>query len=314
MGYYIVGIDFGGTKIASALLDTDLHILKSESVPTQEANRPERVADQLVDSVARLTEGLGREAVLGVGVAGSGVIEPGSGRVLYSPALRWHDVPLGQMLRDRLRTEVYVDNDINMAALGEWQFGAAKGARDMVCVSVGSGIGAGLVLGGHLYEGANGFAGEVGHLTIDWDGPPCPCGNRGCWESYASGPAMIGRVRHELEQGARSSLAEFDELTVELIGEAGAEGDALAERAIAETAEYLGAGLSSLVNTLNPEVLVLGGGVIRGVPGLIEQAEASLRRRALREMCRDLDVRPASFGREAGVIGAGVLVKLAGHP
>ncbi|HEY9898835.1 MAG TPA: ROK family protein [Pantanalinema sp.] len=319
MGYYIIGMDLGGTKIASALLDTNLDVLKSDTVYTRTGAGPEGVADQMAEAVERLTEGLGKEAVLGVGVASAGLVEPGTGNILYSPNLQWRDVPLRQMLSDRLHQEVYVDNDVNMAALGELHFGAGKGVRHMVCVFVGTGIGAGIVIDGHLYEGANGFAGEVGHTTINWDGPPCPSGNPGCWESYASGTAMARRAREALEKGEPSIMSELvggdlSKLRVEVISEAGLRGDALALRIIEETGELLGAGLSNLVNTLNPDLIVLGGGVIRGVPQLLELAEASVHRRALSDAVEALRFAKARFGREAGVIGAGVLVKLAGHP
>lgn len=319
MGYYIVGIDLGGTKIASALLDTDLTIVKNDTVRTEGDAGPEGVVEQMAQAVHRLTDNVGREAVLGVGVASAGLIEPGTGDVLYSPNLNWRDVPLRSMLRDRLGVEVYVDNDVNMAALGELHFGAGRGARHMICVFVGTGIGAGIIIDGHLYEGANGFAGEVGHTTIAWDGPPCPSGNPGCWESYASGTAMARRAKEALESGERSILrdlvgGDLAQVRVETIAEADAQGDALARRILEETGEYLGAGLSNLVNTLNPELIVMGGGVIRGVPRLLDLAEASMRRRSLTDAAAAVRMATARFGREAGVIGAGVLVKLAGKP
>jgi glucokinase len=319
VGYYIIGIDLGGTKIASALLDTNLDVVKTDAVYTQAEAGPDGVADQVADAVERLTEGLGKESVLGVGVASAGLVEPGTGNILYSPNLQWRDVPLGRMLSDRLHQEVYVDNDVNMAALGELHFGAGQGVRHMVCVFIGTGIGAGIVVDGHLYEGANGFAGEVGHTTIQWDGPPCPSGNPGCWESYASGTAMARRTREALERGEPSIIRDLigedlSKLRVEVIAEAALRGDALARRILEETGEFLGAGLSNLVNTLNPELIVLGGGVIRGVPPLFDLAEASTRRRALPDASEALHFAKARFGREAGVIGAGVLVKLAGKP
>lgn len=319
MGYYIVGIDLGGTKIASALLDTDLSIVKSDTVRTDTNAGPEKVVDQMADAVQRLIGDMGKEALLGVGVASAGLIEPGTGKVLYSPNLNWRNVPLREMLRDRLGVEVYVDNDVNMAALGELHFGAGQGARHMVCVFVGTGIGSGIVIDGHLYEGANGFAGEVGHTTIAWDGPPCPSGNPGCWESYASGTAMARRAREALERGESSILRDLvggdvQQVRVETIAEADLKGDPLAKRILEETGEYLGAGLANIVNTLNPELIVMGGGVLRGVPQLFDLAEQSMRRRALTDAAAVVRMVKARFGREAGVIGAGVLVKLAGKP
>lgn len=317
--YYLVGVDLGGTKIATALTDTDCQILKYESVRTEPARGAEAVVSQMITEVLRVIEGLPKESVLGIGVACAGLIEPGSGKVLYSPNLGWRDFPLAERIASRLDYPVYVGNDVNMAALGELHYGAGIGKRQMVCVFVGTGIGGGIVIDGHLYEGANGFAGEIGHATIDWDGPDCPSGNAGCWEGFASGTAMQRRALAALSSGESSMLADMiaqdeSKMRVELIAEAAAKGDALARRIIVETGEFLGAGCSNLVNILNPERIILGGGVIRGVPELVDMVEEVVRRRALPDAVAAMDVVRARFGREAGVIGAAVLAKLAGKP
>lgn len=316
-GYHLIGVDLGGTKVATALLDTDLTVVARSVEATRVAEGVEGVARQVIAAVRGLTQGHPSPGLLGVGVAAAGLVEPESGRVVFSPNLGWRDAPLGDLLRAELGREVYVGNDVNMAALGELHCGAGQGARHMACVFVGTGIGAGLVLDGHLYAGAHGFAGEVGHTSIAWDGLPCPAGNPGCWEAYASGTAMARRAREALAAGAPSALRarwEADPLgvRVEDLARAVEAGDPLATRLIAETAEYLGAGLANLINLLDPERIVLGGGVIRGVPTLFELAEASARRRALPDATAAVTFRRAHFGREAGVIGAAVLVKLAG--
>lgn len=313
MGYHIVGVDLGGTKIATALLDTDLEVVARDVIPTEASRGVEAVVEQIVASVGRVGAGQDPNALLGVGVAAAGLIEPESGKVLFSPHLAWHDVPLRDMLHDRLGLEVYVDNDVNMAALGELHFGAGRGCQHMVCVFVGTGIGAGIVAQGHLYRGAHGLAGEVGHTSIAWDGPLCVCGNHGCWELFASGTAMRRRAREALDRGEASQLSTLGD-GVEALAAADRAGDALAGRIVQETGEWLGVGLANLINLLNPERIVLGGGVLRGVPQLLGLAEASARRRALPASVAALQVVPAHFGREAGVIGAGVLVKLAGKP
>jgi glucokinase len=317
--YYLVGVDLGGTKIATALTDTDCQILKYDAVRTEAVRGPEAIIDQMVSEIRRVIEDLPKESVLGIGVACAGLIEPSTGKVLYSPNLDWRDLPLADMIARRLDYPIYVGNDVNMAALGELHYGAGIGKRQIVCVFVGTGIGGGIVIDGHLYEGANGFAGEIGHVTIDWDGPDCPSGNAGCWEGFASGTAMQRRTLAALDRGEPSMLAEMlhgdpSKMRVELIAEAAAKGDALARRIIAETGELLGAGCANLVNILNPERIILGGGVIRGVPELVDMVDAVVRRRALSDAVAGLDVVRARFGREAGVIGAAVLAKLAGKP
>ena len=317
--YYLVGVDLGGTKIATALTDTDCQIIKYESVRTEAARGPEPIVDQMISEIQRITEGLPKESVLGIGVACAGLIEPGTGKVLYSPNLNWRDLPLKDMIASQINVPVYVGNDVNMAALGELHYGAGIGKKQMVCVFVGTGIGGGIVIDGHLYEGANGFAGEIGHATIDWDGPDCPSGNAGCWEGYASGTAMQRRTLEAMARGEATMLTEMihgdeSKMRVELIAEAAAKGDALAQRIIAETGEYLGAGCANLVNILNPERIILGGGVIRGIPELVDMVNDVVQRRALKDAAEAVDIVKARFGREAGVIGGAVLAKLAGKP
>ena len=317
--YYLVGVDLGGTKIATALTDTDCQIIKYESVRTEAARGPEPIVDQMVSEIQRVTEGLPKESILGIGVACAGLIEPGTGKVLYSPNLNWRDLPLKEMIERQVHPPVYVGNDVNMAALGELHYGAGIGKNHMVCVFVGTGIGGGIVINGHLYEGANGFAGEIGHATIDWDGPPCPSGNAGCWEGFASGTAMQRRTLEALDAGEASMLSDMihgdpGKMRVELIAEAAAKGDALAQRIIAETGEMLGAGCANLVNMLNPEQIILGGGVIRGIPELVDIVDAVVKRRALTDAAEAVEIVRARFGREAGVIGGAVLAKLAGKP
>lgn len=317
--YYLVGVDLGGTKIATALTDTDCQILKYESVRTEAARGAEPIVAQMISEIQRITEGLPKESILGIGVACAGLIEPGTGKVLYSPNLDWRDLPLKEMIKAELPLPVYVGNDVNMAALGELHYGAGIGKKQLVCVFVGTGIGGGIVIDGHLYEGANGFAGEIGHATIDWDGPPCPSGNPGCWEGYASGTAMQRRALDALKQGESSMLADMihgdeSKMRVELIAEAAAKGDALAQQIIRETGEYLGAGCANLVNVLNPERIIMGGGVIRGVPELVDMTREVVKRRALQDAAAAVEIVKARFGREAGVIGGAVLAKLAGKP
>lgn len=317
--YYLVGVDLGGTKIATALTDTDCQIIKYESVRTEAARGPEPIVAQMVSEIQRITEGLPKESLLGIGVACAGLIEPGTGKVLYSPNLNWRDLPLKDMIASQINVPVYVGNDVNMAALGELHYGAGIGKKQMVCVFVGTGIGGGIVIDGHLYEGANGFAGEIGHATIDWDGPDCPSGNAGCWEGYASGTAMQRRTLEAMARGEATMLTEMihgdeSKMRVELIAEAAAKGDALAQRIIAETGEYLGAGCANLVNILNPERIILGGGVIRGIPELVDMVNDVVQRRALKDAAEAVDIVKARFGREAGVIGGAVLAKLAGKP
>lgn len=316
MGFYIVGTDLGGTKIATALTDTDSKILKYDTYPTHPERGAERIVEEMADSILRVTEGLPREAVLGVGVACAGLVTS-DGIVEYSPNLGWCRLPLRDLLEQRLPWKVYLQNDVNMAALGEWHYGVAKNHRHVVCLFVGTGIGGGLILDGRLYVGSQGFAGETGHTSIWWNGPLDSCGNLGCIESLASGTAMTRRARELILEGRGTRMMEIvdgslDELRVEVIAQAAGEGDAAAREIIQTTGEYLSTAVANLINLLNPELVVLGGGVIRGIPDLIRMVREGVDRRALQAPARGVEIVEAQFGREAPAIGATVLVKLAG--
>lgn len=314
MAYHLVGVDLGGTKIATALTDTESTILKYETVPVPEGSDAEAVMALMVASVRRVTALVRPESVLGVGVAIAGLVDPEAGRVVLSPNLGWHDVPLRDRLATALKWPVYVAHDVAMAALCENYYGASRGMRHVLTVWVGTGIGAGLILNGTLYQGANGFAGELGQNTIKWDGPPCPGGNRGCLEHYASGPAMRRRAAALIAEGASTMLTgDAESLSVEQISSAAQLGDAVALQVLDETADVLGAGLTNAIHMLNPEMVVLGGGVVRQVPLLLTRVQAVVNARALPSAGYARIVQ-ARFGREAGVVGATVFAKLAGRP
>lgn len=310
MAYHLVGLDLGGTKIATALTDTDSRILKYETVPADPAEGPEAIVEAMVSAIQRVTEGVRKPLVLGVGLAVAGMIAPGTGKVLYSPNLGWQDLPLGEMLAKRLPWPVFVANDTAMAALGELYYGAAKGKRHVVEVAVGTGVGAGLILNGRLYLGAGGFAGELGHTLIDWRG------EKGTLEQLASGAALSRRAAEAIAGGRESRIGLLtppgQPVAVETIQAALEEDDALARELVAEASEMLGAGVTNIVNLLNPEMVVLGGGVIRGLPALVDQLREVVERRALPGAMAGCAIVPGHFGREAGVIGATVFAKLAG--
>lgn len=313
MAFHIVGVDLGGTKIATALTDTDSDILRYETVPIDPHAGPEATVAAMAASVQRVTSDVPKSSVLGVGVAIAGQVQPHTGRVVYSPNLRWTNVPFADMLAQHMKWPIYVANDTAMAALGELMYGAAHGKRHVLAVFVGTGLGAGLILDGQIYRGSAGFAGEFGQMTVRHDGPPCPSGNAGCLEGYVAGPVLIEHVRAGIAAGRDTAMVDSPELSVERIGEAYAAGDALAREVVDRAAEILGAGVANVVNLLNPEMVVLGGGVVRAVPALVERVRGVVLRRALGGATTHLIVEPAAFGRESGVIGASVFVKLAGE-
>jgi glucokinase len=310
-GALTIGVDLGGTKVEAGLVDRRGKVLGGGRRPTGAERGPDGI---LADLVACLTEdclAAAERPVLGVGVGVAGQVDPATGSVLQAPNLEWRDFPLRARLEEAIDLPVSVINDVQAATYGEWTCGAGRGARDLVCLFVGTGIGGGVVSHGSLVRGCGGTAGELGHITLDWHGPNCTCGNRGCLEAFAAGWAISRRAREAVEEQpdeGRTLIALADEagghLTAEVVAHAARDGDPLAAGLMRETGEALGVGVASIANAFNPCVVILGGGVIEGMPELVGMAEAEARRRALEAALHRLEVVRAGLGRHAGTVGA----------
>ena len=249
---------------------------------------------------------------MGVGVAGQ--IEAGAGLVHFAPNLDWHEVPLKAELEKALGLPVVVTNDVRAITWGEWLFGAGKGVDDLICMFVGTGIGGGVIAGGRMLAGSSNTAGEIGHLCIDMHGPLCTCGNRGCLEVFAGGWAIAARAQniartHPPEAELLLQLADnqLDDITAEIVAEAYYRGDPLALHLIGEAVEALVAGMVSLINTFNPRLIILGGGIIDGLPEIIDQVDAKVRWRCLSVAAANLRIVASRLGGKAGVVGAAAL-------
>jgi len=312
-----IGVDLGGTNARAALVDAETGAIVSLSREVLADRSPAAV----VEAVARVVAGVagpgGARAfrTLGVGVAGQ--VLGASGLVLNAPNLGWRDVPLSGMLEGRLGVAVGVVNDLAAAAWGESRFGAARGTGDALVVFVGTGVGSGLVLGGRLHGGARGVAGELGHVKVRPPRPGeaprrCGCGAVGCLEAYAGGANVAARVRSELAAGARSSIREgrggdLSRVTAVQVEEAAAAGDAYARRLWDEVGELLGGAIAAAATLLNPQRIVLGGGMLLGSPTLLEIVEWRIRTETSRSAAVALEVVKAELGDGAGVIGAALL-------
>ena len=311
---FILGIDVGGTNLVAGCVDTDGRRLEGFfSEPT----RPEEGADGVVGrmlalarrSIAALDAALPGSVVTGVGVGAPGPLDTHRGIVLLTPNLGWVNFPLRDRVSDGLGLPTFLDNDANCAVLGEHWRGAAQGARQALGITIGTGIGGGLILDGHLHHGASDCAGEIGHTTIEMNGRRCACGNYGCLEAYASGPAIARRAMEAVESGAESSLREVmrrdpSAVTAQLVYEAATAGDALAREVVQDTARFLGAGIANLVNVFNPEVVVVCGGVTQAGDSLFVPLRREVSRRAFKpavEVCR---IVPGALTGSAGVYGA----------
>lgn len=298
-----IGVDIGGTKLRAAVVDAEGRILER-----RRAGTPAGDAEGLVAALcAVITEvGEGRLPV-GVGIAG---LVTADGTVRYGPNIGVRDLPLAEALQEVTHGQVVVVNDASAAAFGEQRFGAGRGASDLVLVTLGTGVGGGVVVDGRLVLGRGGFAGEVGHLIVAEGGRTCPCGNRGCLEAYASGTAIGARARERLtDLTVESSLRAVGDPSGPQVSAAAAAGDAFARSILEEAGSWLGVGAASLTNTLDPELLLVGGGAAQATaPWLLPAARTSLQSHLVGSQWREAPrLELATLGDDAGVIGAALL-------
>lgn len=305
-----IGVDLGGTKTAVALVDNHGRVLRRLHYPTDVDGGPPAIIGRIADAVEELRRDADSTS-LGIGVGVAGQIERGTGLVKFGPNLGWRNVPLAAELSSASGLQVRVTNDVRAAALGEWLFGAGRGGTDLVCVFVGTGIGGGIIADGRLLEGCSNTAGEVGHMTVQIDGPLCTCGKKGCLEALAGGWAIAERARQAVRENPKvgAMLLEAVEgvpenITAKTVSHAFRAGDPLSERLIGDAAEALVAGVVSLVNAFNPCMVILGGGVIEGIPRLFERVRVEVPRTALRAASESLKIVRSELGGEAGVTGA----------
>jgi glucokinase len=310
-----LGIDVGGTKIDTALVDSNGNIIANYYRLVGSSKDPNKTVADIIDSVNICSNQSGKKALaLGLGVAGQ--IDKVNGVVRYSPNLpTWRDVPLKAELENVLRIPVIINNDVRVITWGEWQHGAGKGIDDLVCLFVGTGIGGGIVSHGHLMEGCQNTAGELGHITVVAGGRKCTCPNDGCMEAYAGGWAIAERARDAVRANSQAGRALIDlagdiaSITSITVSQAFKNGDPLAQRLVKDTSKYLAAGVVSIVNAVNPCLIIMGGGVIEGLPELVSMVEARVRTQALQTPVENLSIKKGSLGTKAGVIGAAALAR-----
>jgi glucokinase len=284
-----------------------------DSEPTHAEAGASDVLDRLVALAARAVERTRQQVpgaeILGVGVGAPGPLDTRSGVVLLTPNLGWVNMPLRQIIHDRLGLRTALDNDANCAVLGEWWVGAARGSRHAIGITIGTGIGGGLILDGRLYHGASDVAGEIGHTTIDTEGRRCKCGNYGCLEAYASGPNIALRAIEAVEAGAESRLpayvaGDLRQLTAQTVYQAAQDGDELALEVVNDTAKFLGVGIGNLLNIFNPEVVVVCGGVTLAGDHLFVPMRREVARRAFKPAVTACRIVPGELAGTAGVYGA----------
>jgi glucokinase len=319
---WIVGVDLGGTNIAVGVVPIEGGaLLALHSQPTQAQRGAKFVVDRIVEmveaSIARVLaeEGGTRDQIAGVGIGSPGPLDRASGVVVNTPNLGWRNFPLRDLISNALHLPATLDNDANCATYGEWWLGAGREVDTLVGLTLGTGIGGGIVLNGKIYHGVSDAAGEIGHMSIDSNGRKCNCGNYGCLEAYASGPAIALRAVEGIEAGEDTILTtlvggKLEAITAASVYEGVVRGDRYATEVMRDTARFLGTGIANIINILNPGMVVISGGVTRAGDHLFEPLRAEVRLRAFKSAEENCRIVAATMPDSAGVVGAAAVFKL----
>ena len=313
MGNYVIGIDLGGTNLKAGLVDKGGKITHRLSIKTNYNADPQAISDQifeLIDEIIKEAH-VKKSDIIGVGLGSPGLIDKKGETIIFSPNLpRWRNIPIKLLVTERFSMPCVLENDANAAAWGEKWVGAGKDVNSLVMLTLGTGIGGGIVIDNKLWRGANNVAAEIGHMIIQMDGPKCSCSNNGCIEAYASATAMVRRFKELLKSGVSSSLKDSREITAKMINDAAFQGDKASLDVIEETGRYLGIALVNVMHILNPEMIVLTGGMIGSGELLMNPIRQVTKQKAFEASYKDTKIVFSQLGNDAGIIGAaGCLLK-----
>jgi len=310
----IIAVDLGGTQIRVALSDENGHLQRRTATLTRAEEGPEPIIARIIASMRQALSNMPLEQVRGIGVAAPGPLDPWRGVIIWAPNLPgWHNVPLRERLADEFGRPVYLGNDANLAALAEQRFGAGQGIDDLIYITVSTGIGGGIITGGRLLLGSDGFAGEVGHQTLEPHGPRCNCGNIGCLEALASGPAIAREAVRRIQAGESSAIVDMvggdlSKVTAKEVNEAAQAGDQLAIEVFHRAGFYLGVGIVNLLHLFNPRLIIIGGSVAKAGALLFDPMWETIRERAGAGYAEELRIVPAALGDDVSLLGAVALV------
>ncbi|CDZ24084.1 ROK family protein [[Clostridium] cellulosi] len=315
---YYIGIDLGGTNIAAGIVDEDMNIVLKDSIPT----KLPRSADLIIDDMAYLTKELLKKASISmdqvkwIGIGTPGTANFDTGIIEYSNNLRFNNVPMVKMMEERLGKKVFVENDANAAAYGEFKAGAAKGANSAVAITLGTGIGGGVIINKRILHGFNFAGGELGHTVIEVDGRECTCGRRGCWEAYASATGLINLTKESMKEHKDSIMWEIaggslDNVNGKTAFDAMRKNDEAGRQVVDLYIKYLGCGLINMINIFQPEVLCIGGGICKEGDNLIKPLEKIIEKERYNKNAeKQTKICVAKLGNDAGIIGAAFVGEL----
>lgn len=318
---FVIGIDMGGTFVKFVYARANGEILMYDKVPTRVSHGADAILGDVANKINDLVikNGHGRENVIGCGIGCPGTVDADFRKVIFAPNLKWNDVDVKGKLEELTGLSVFIDNDANLAALGELWRGAGRGVNDFICVTLGTGIGGGIVVNGKLLRGVNNNAAEIGHMTIDFNGAQCGCSNYGCWEKYGSASALIARVLNflSINKNQRSKIPsiifelcsnDLSKLNCELIFEAARRGDPIAKSAVNQQIEFTAIGLINLIYIFNPNKIILSGGLSAASDALINPVIETVFKKAPKVSLRELEITVSNLGNDAGTMGAIYLV------
>ncbi len=314
---YWLGIDLGGTNIATGIIDENYKIIGTGKEKTDCSQGPEKVADDMARAVENAIKnaGIDRNEIVAMGIGSPGAIDPKTGTVLVATNLGFNNVPLCQMMKDRTGFDFYIENDANAAAYGELIAGAGKGKKDFIAITLGTGVGGGIIIDGQIYSGFNHAGGELGHTVIVSGGEPCSCGRRGCWEAYASATGLIRQTKAAMLLNKDSKMWEVSENIDDVNGitafNAMRMGDEAAKAVVKQYIDYVAEGLIDMVNIFQPEVICIGGGISKEGDTLLNPIkEFAAKYSFTRNLSRKTEYKIAELGNDAGIIGAALLCNL----
>lgn len=312
MSKYVIGIDLGGTNIKSAIFNTEFQRIHERSDPTEAANGPTHVLNRIKEIVQEMMsfEGINQTSIKCMGMGIPGLLDPDEGLSIFSPNFPdWENIHVVNQMKSHFDFPVFIDNDVRVNMYGEWLFGAGIGYKNLLLITLGTGLGSGIVNDGKVFYGTTSSAGEIGHMNMYREGRPCRCGSSGCLGRYVSAIGMVKTFTDKLEEGRPSTVLQWvgndrKAITAHMISEAYDLGDLLAIEVMHETGKILGFGLSNVINLLNPEVIIVGGGMSAAGDRLLNTVRDTARNHALKISSHACKIEQAKLGGQAGMIGA----------
>ncbi|WP_133016181.1 ROK family protein [Clostridium cuniculi] len=304
---YVVGVDLGGTKIYTALVDLEGNIIKEKTVETLAHEGEQAVMGRIIDTINYVIDGTDKDLIKSIGIGSPGPLDVKNGIIIENSNLPFKNFAIVKTIKETYDLPTYLDNDANVATLGEFMFGAGKGTENMVFITASTGIGGGAVLNGKLFRGSTGNALEVGHMTVATEGPRCGCGNLGCAEALGSGTAIGKRAKEAVLSNVVTSLKNYENVTAKEVFKEAANGDRVAKNILNTSLTYLGIAVANTITNFDPEKVVVGGGVVNGGDIVIETIRNVVEERCMAAFVENCTIEKAVLGGKAGVLGAAAL-------